>query len=149
MLTVYIDMDDVMCDFSGARKSALLTNPEIGYPQSQLDFFRKLKPIYGAIDGVNYLMNNYDAYIASAPSICNPLSYTEKALWIKDHFGTRVLERLILIPQKNLLKGDYLIDDRIDSNGQNMFNGKLIQFGSAEWPNWMTVIEYFQSLKNK
>jgi 5'(3')-deoxyribonucleotidase len=147
MVTVFVDMDDVMCDFTGARKSSLLKNPEIIYPQSQLDYFRQLKPIYGAVEGFNYLLNHFDAYIASAPSIYNPLSYTEKALWIKDHFGNRGLERLILIPQKNLLMGDYLIDDRIDSNGQNKFNGTLIQYGSTKWPNWMTIIEYFETLK--
>lgn len=140
-------MDDVMCDFSGARASALSNNPNVKYPQSQLDFFRQLKPIEGAIDGFNYLLDNYDAYIATAPSVCNPLCYTEKALWIKDHFGMHIMERLCIVSHKDLLIGDYLIDDRIDTHGQNKFNGKLIQFGSAEWPNWNSIIDHFKKVK--
>jgi len=143
MKTIYVDMDDVICDFTGAYKEALKNNPDIKYPQSQLDFFRSLKPLPDAIKVMQYFLNFHNTYIATAPSIYNPLCYTEKALWIKDHFGTDVLNRLIIVPNKSLLKGDYLIDDRIDTHKQNEFEGTLIQFGSKEFPDWASIIYHF------
>lgn len=52
---IYIDMDDVLCDFSSAHKKALLENPEIIYPQNQYGYWRKLKPLKNAIETVTYL----------------------------------------------------------------------------------------------
>ena len=39
----------------------------------------------------------------------------------------------------------YIIDDNTN-NGVADFQGVHIQFGSPEFPNWQTVIEYFQRL---
>jgi 5'-nucleotidase len=147
MITIYVDMDDVLCDFTGARREALLKCPEMCYPQSQLDFFRKLKPMPGAIEGFKFLRSKYDTAIATAPSMYNPLSYTEKALWVQDTFGFEVLNDLIEITKKDRLIGDYLIDDRTNTNGQDKFKGKLIHFGSAEFPNWDAIVKYFTDLK--
>ncbi|MEM6771077.1 MAG: hypothetical protein AAF597_10870, partial [Bacteroidota bacterium] len=85
---VYVDMDDVLCDFSGAHAKALQTNPGIKFPQSQCDFFRSLKPIPGGVEAVKYLseIDLFDVYILTAPSIRNPFCYTEKRLWVEDHF---------------------------------------------------------------
>ena len=46
-------MDDVLCDYKNAYALAAQSNPDIKYPQSQIDFYRKLKPIDGAIEGFN------------------------------------------------------------------------------------------------
>lgn len=51
-------------------------------------------------------------------------------------------KRLILTHHKNLNKGDYLIDDRT-KNGAGEFEGKLIQFGTEEYPDWKSVLAYF------
>lgn len=144
--TIYVDMDDVLFDFTGARKEALLKCPEMVYPQSQLDFFRKLKPLKGAVEGFNFLREHFDTAIATAPSIYNPLSYTEKALSIQDTFGFEVLNDLIEITKKDRLIGDYLIDDRTNTNGQDKFKGTLIHFGSEEFPDWDAVVTYFKKL---
>lgn len=66
-------MDDVLCDFSGAHKDALLKCPKIAYPQSQLDFFRTLKPISGAVEGFKFLQTHFNVIIATAPSVNNLL----------------------------------------------------------------------------
>ncbi|HIE45969.1 MAG TPA: hypothetical protein EYP87_07400 [Flavobacteriaceae bacterium] len=60
---IYIDMDDVLCDFSSAHKKALLENPEIIYPQNQYGYWRKLKPLKNAIETVTYLKEHFDVYI--------------------------------------------------------------------------------------
>ncbi len=40
---------------------------------------------------------------------------------------------------KELLKGIILIDDHIDGNGQNKFDGQHIQFGTEANSNWQSV----------
>ena len=76
------------------------------------------------------------------PSIVNPLCYTEKRIWVEQHSGMEMVERLIISPDKSLLKGDYLIDDIPEGKGQESFEGKLIQFGTSKYPDWQSVVEY-------
>ena len=139
-------MDDVLCDFTGAFNEALLRAPEIRYPQSQYGFFSNLEPISGAIESVSELIRSerFEPYILTAPSILNPLCYTEKRLWVEKHFGIEFVNKLIISPNKALLIGDYLIDDNLKGNGQNKFTGNLIHFGSSKYPNWGKVMTYLQ-----
>jgi 5'(3')-deoxyribonucleotidase len=143
---IYIDMDDVICDYQASYQQKRLSEPEIKYPQSQCDFYRKLAPIPKAIESVNYLNQQalFDVYILTAPSVRNPLCYTEKRLWIEDHLGLDMVNKLIISPNKGLNKGDYLIDDMVSGRGQENFEGKLLQFGSSEYPNWEAIIGYFK-----
>ena len=53
-----------------------------------------------------------------------------------------IRKRLILCHQKQLLMGDYLIDDR-RFNGASEFKGEWIHFGSESFPNWESVLKYF------
>lgn len=144
---VYIDMDDVLCDFTGAFNEALLRTPEIRYPQSQYGFYSNLTPIVGAIESVSELIKSeqFDPYILTAPSIYNPLCYTEKRLWVEKHFGIEFVNKLIISPNKALLKGSYLIDDRLQGSGQNDFEGELILFGSETFPEWEGIMAYLRS----
>ena len=134
-------MDDVLCRFSKAHENDLKLNPEIKYPQSQYGFYQNLEPIEGAIEAVKVLINSkiYTPYILTAPSVMNPLSYTEKRVWIEQYFGINFVERLIICSNKGLLKGAYLIDDHADGRGQEMFEGELIQFGSKPFLDWISV----------
>lgn len=138
-------MDDVLCDYKTAYDAALQKNPDIKFPQSQLDFFRNLKPVNGAVEGFNCLFNDerFDVYILSAPSVPNPLSYMEKRLWVEDHLGFNVASKLILATNKGLLKGDFLIDDWLDGRGQEKFEGEIIHFGSSKCQTWKEVLERF------
>lgn len=143
---LYIDMDDVLCDYSQAHQQALLANPSIQYPQSQYDFYRRLSPIKGAIESVNYLNKQdvFEVYILTAPSVKNPMCYTEKRVWVEEYLGAEMVDKLIISPNKGLNKGDYLVDDNNQGRGQENFEGMLIQFGSTTYPNWQAVIAYFK-----
>lgn len=110
-IRIYVDMDDTMFDYKGALVSARKRVPTQHFPQAQMDFFRKLEPIDGAIQSVKSLAEHYDVWILSRPSHLNPLSYTEKRLCIEDHLGIEWCNRLILCPDKSLMRGDFLIDD--------------------------------------
>lgn len=138
MKRVYIDMDDTICDFMGPFRSG---DFKLKYPQSKVGFFLDLEPLYFAIEGVKLLQEKYDVWILTRPSIKNTHCYTEKAEWIKKYFGEEMLEKLILCPDKSLVKGDYLIDDDI-RHGQKQFEGEHIQFGTSNFPNWKSVIKY-------
>ena len=144
---IYIDMDDVLCDYSTAKQTALKTNPAIQYPQSQFDFFRKLEPIQDAITATNFLRKQsiFDVYILTAPSVQNPLCYTEKRLWIEDHFGFELVNRLIISPNNGLNQGDYLIDDNHTGRGQENFKGQLLKFGTPEFPKWKSILSFFKN----
>ncbi|MFK7970743.1 MAG: hypothetical protein AB8F95_10260 [Bacteroidia bacterium] len=143
---IYIDMDDVLCDFSGRSAARKAQTPSIAYPQTQYDFFRSLEPLPDAIESVSYLKKHpqFDIYILTAPSVYNPMCYTEKRMWVEDHLGMDMVKRLIINPHKHLNKGDYLIDDHASGSGQDMFEGKLLHFGSPSFPNWKAVIAYFE-----
>lgn len=141
IMIVYLDMDDVLCNFKEAHAKALSANPSIQFPQSQYGFFLNLMPKEGAIDAVAAFeaSSNYDVYILTAPSLKNPLCYTEKRAWVEKWLGFSMVEKLIISPNKSLLNGDILIDDNVSGKGQEGFEGRLIQFGSKQFPDWAAV----------
>ena len=142
MKKVYVDMDDTLCDFIGPFRRGEVS---IKYPQSKVGFFLDLEPLEGAIDGMKILQTKSKVYILTRPSIKNTHCYTEKADWIKKYLGEEMLERMILCPDKSLVKGDYLIDDD-HRHGQTEFEGEHIHFGKDDrFKNWSHVIEYLMS----
>lgn len=142
-MIIYIDMDDVLCDYTTAFNNAIEETPGIAFPQSQYGFYANLTPITGAIESVQKLINSekFDPYILTAPSTRNPFSYTEKRVWIEKYFGIEFTEKLIISPNKGLHKGEILIDDLISGRGQESFEGQIMQFGSAVYPDWNTVMK--------
>jgi 5'(3')-deoxyribonucleotidase len=142
---IYIDRDGVLCDYDNAFKSAIEVKPEQAYPQAEYGFFASLLPIKDAIESVNSLRYNpkYEVYVLTAPSVFNPFSYSEKRAWIENHFDMALVNNLIICAQKNLLRGDYLIDDHLTGNGQDKFCGELIQFGSRNSRGWCEMLKIF------
>lgn len=142
---LYVDMDGVLCDFEKAHQNDLAIKPEIAYPQSQYGFFRKLQPMPHALDSMQCLqrLSELDIYILTAPSIHNPLCYSEKREWIETHIGFEWVKKLIISPNKGLSKGHYLIDDHKEGRGQELFEGELLHFGSERFPDWHSIIEFF------
>lgn len=138
---LFIDLDDTLCNYTGAFMSAKKENPNIEFPQSQWGFFVNLKPIEGAIETVKELMEHYDVWILTRASHKNPLCYTEKRLWVEKYFGEDFCEKLIICSNKNFLKGDYLIDDSF-LNGQPDFEGQWLHFGYGKYKNWNEVKNY-------
>lgn len=141
-MIIYLDMDDVLCNFKEAHEKALKENPCIEFPQSQYGFFSGLQPKEGAVDAVNKLIKSdvYDPYILTAPSLRNPLCYTEKRVWVEQWLGYDFVEKLIICPNKGLLNGEILVDDNIAGKGQEGFGGRLIHFGSEQYPNWASIV---------
>ena len=95
----------------------------------------------GAIAAYEKLSQVFDTYILSTAPWENPTAWSDKLEWVRRHLGKTAHKRLILSHNKQLNKGDYLIDDR-DKNGANKFDGELIRFGSYEFPDWNSVLRY-------
>lgn len=141
MKILLIDQDDVIADFMGEFWIKLKENPAIKFPQSQYKFFENLKPIKDAIESINILKNYYDVYILTRPSVLNPLCYTEKRVWIEKYLGLEMCKNLMLVYDKTMVMGDYLIDDVIHT-GKFKPTWEHIHFGHGEFKDWKTITDY-------
>jgi 5'-nucleotidase len=140
---ILIDMDGVLCDFDkraseladeGVKPHELFKHPNA---------YRDLEPIPGAIEAWIALQEKYETYILSTPPWTNADGWAEKRLWVEKYLGETAKKKLILSHNKGIIKGDYLIDDRI-ANGVGDFTGEHIHFGTDSFPDWETVLAYFE-----
>lgn len=146
---VYIDMDGVLVDLVGAvyQKYAHALgddNFDVGMIiDRDVEPFYNAEPIEGAVEAYRKLHNdpNFDVYILTTAPWENPEALTAKRVWVEKHLGEMANRRLILTHHKNLLIGDYLIDDR-DSNGAAKFKGEHIKFDTDKFNTWQSVITY-------
>lgn len=138
---VYIDMDGVLVDFAGCLPKIpdTIKKEYEGRFDEIPGIFGLMEPMPGAIDSFNTLSQSYDVYILSTAPWENPSSWADKLLWVQKYLPI-AKKRLILSHNKNLNKGDYLIDDRY-KNGADKFEGELIRFGSSEFPDWSAVMK--------
>ncbi|MBL7812707.1 MAG: hypothetical protein JNL57_10830 [Bacteroidetes bacterium] len=133
--TIFIDMDGV-----------LVQKGELNFQEHKLKkgFFLDKDPVRGAVESFQILSEMHDCYIASTPVWNNVYCWSEKRIWVEKHLGKAAEKRLILLHHKNLLNGDYLVDDTKD-HGVQMFKGEHIHFGIGHFPDWPSVIEYLMS----
>lgn len=143
-IIIYVDMDDTLCDFLGEYRKRKLENDTLTYPQSIHGFFTNLSPLEDAIESYKLLEKHFDVRILTAPSVMNPSCYTEKRLWVEQHLGMDACHKMIICPDKSLLKGEFLIDDSI-TKGQLEFEGEFLRFGTDNI-TWKSIISYFDKL---
>ena len=134
---VYVDMDGVLVDFDSGVKHA---EPDLLKEyKGQLDniphLFSWMDPMPGAIEAFKALAEKYDVYILTTAPWRNKTALQDKKDWLNKHLGNLIKKKVIFSHHKELLIGDYLIDDRIVSG----FKGKQFQFGSKEYPDWNSI----------
>lgn len=140
---IYVDMDNVLVDFKSGLD--LQDDATKATYENRLDeipgIFSQMKPMPGAIEAMHKLQQHFDLYILSTAPWKNPSAWSDKVKWVTTYLDDVFHKRLIITHCKNLCKGEYLIDDR-DKNGASEFEGEWIQFGSPEFPDWPSIINY-------
>ncbi len=140
---IYFDMDGVLVDFeSGIAKIDEATKEQY---KGRLDeipgIFAQMDPVPGAAEVVRLLARNYDVFILTTSPWNNPTAASDKIEWVKKHLDDVFHKRVIITHRKDLLDGDYLIDDR-EKNGASEFKGELLKFGSEQYPDWEAILKY-------
>lgn len=150
MKRLFFDMDNVLVDFqSGLDKIDEETKNQYRAKEpggkNRLDeipgLFGKMDPMPGAIEAVHKLAEVYDVFILSTAPWKNPSAWSDKVEWVTKYFDDVFHKRMIITHRKDLVEGDYLIDDR-GKNGTSEFKGEWIQFGSEQFPDWDAVVDY-------
>ena len=146
-------MDGVLVDF-GHQVKNIMNDPMISNelkdrPDLIKNIFLDPPPIDGAIDAINKLKesNKYELFIATTAPWNNPPSFMHKRLWVENYFGDIFKKRIFITSRKDLLVGDFLIDDRL-ANGAAEFKGELLRFGWDyerkkwnEYKNWNMILD--------
>ena len=143
---VYVDMDGALADYNSglAKVSEELKTEYRGRFDEIPGLYSLMNPIPGAIEAMQRMQKDdrFDVYVISTAPWNNPSSWTDKLLWVQKHLDDVFHRRLILTHSKDLLKGDYLIDAH-SKNGTRQFEGEWIMFGSNEFPDWESLMRYF------
>ena len=152
---VYIDMDGVLVDLGKAFDKFFTLHPYLkerykDNPDHIQGIFRNAPPMKGAIEAVKKLSESgkYELFIATSAPWGNPMSGSDKRFWVEDYFGNLFHKKMFVTHRKDLLVGDYLIDDRT-KNGAGEFSGELLQFcinwengKEGPYPNWDSILDY-------
>lgn len=142
---LHVDMDNVLVDFpSGlARVPGHTLRAYQGRADEIPGLFSLMDPLPGAVEAFTELAGLFDAYVLSTAPWENPSAWSAKLLWVKRHLGAAARKRLILTHHKDLVRGEFLVDDR-EKNGAGRFAGELLLFGSARFPDWAAVLAYLR-----
>lgn len=138
---LYLDMDGVLVDFEAWYLPELEKGRNKFEVHKDPHFVIDLKPLPGAIEAYHKLSEKYEVYILSTALWSNPTTWSDKRLWVEKYLGKSVKKKLILSHNKGLLRGDYLVDDRL-ANGVGDFEGEHIHFGSEDFPGWDETLKY-------
>ena len=143
MKRLFFDMDNVLVDFkSGLDRVDEDTKKQYEGRYDEIPgMFSLMDPMPGAVEAVHQLAKYYDVFILSTAPWKNPSAWSAKVEWVSKYFDDVFHKRLILTHRKDLVQGDYLIDDR-PKNGAEDFCGEWIQFGSNRFPDWDSVLNY-------
>jgi 5'-nucleotidase len=83
---------------------------------SEPGFFRHLKPLDGAIEGLNHFIQDksrYDVIIATSLSSTVNNGYDDKRAWLHQWFPQLLPRNFFALSRKEMLRGDILIDDAV------------------------------------
>jgi 5'-nucleotidase len=151
MQRIIIDMDEVIADPMGEMirwyndqygsepdKARMIGSWVKGFPEEHQPmimerikspgFFRHLPVMEDAVDVLRRLNERYEVFIVSA-AMEFPNSLKDKYDWLMEHFPFFTWKQMALTGSKDLVFGDFMIDDHV-KNLKN-FKGKPYLYTSA------------------
>jgi 5'-nucleotidase len=147
---VFIDMDGVLVDLEASINN--MRKSHRSYENIDGDMihgvFRDAPMMKGCKEGIQRLIhsNRFELFIASTTPWNHPEAAADKLWWLQKHFGDVFKKRVFFTHRKDLLVGDYLIDDR-KANGASDFKGTFIHFKTENNDEWNDIVAYL--LKQK
>lgn len=90
-------------------------------------FYARLRLLPGAREALEEMLEEFDVRIVTAPYISNPTCASDKLAWIEEHLGSKWPRLTVLAPDKTLVRGDFLFDDKPYITG-------------VEFPSWRQVV---------
>ena len=151
---LYIDLDNTLVDFQSGIDACTQEELEKYKVDEIPGIFSRMKPRPGAADIVNALSLYFDVYILTTAPWNNPSAWSDKLLWVQKYFGDVIKKKLIICHHKNLLIGDYLVDDS-PKIGAAEFHGEWLHFLEGERDergygviDWKATIDYLFQEEN-
>ena len=132
---LHVDMDGVVADYWNAEYNKLFKD------YKEKGFFRGLPEMEGMRDALTKLEQKYDIFFLTTAPWSSPRAWKEKREWVEDKFGDQFKKKIIMTHRKDMIYGDYLIDDRT-ANGASQFKGEHLHFGTSKFPDWASVVKY-------
>jgi 5'-nucleotidase len=77
-------------------------------------WFYDLPVVEGAVEGMKRLAEAADVWVCTKPLEANHYCRDGKAWWVHRHLGPEWESRLIIAPDKSMVRGDILLDDAIN-----------------------------------
>lgn len=101
----------------------------------------------------------YDLWVCTKPLDANKYCAGDKHTWIREHFPS-LSKKVIIAPNKSLIKGDILFDDAINLSHMEVAEWKPIVFATSyngegsKWSNlerksWKEFVEHFSDIRSK
>lgn len=177
-MLVLVDMDGVLADFEGhlmaewrarypntfdlAREDRTTFYLSRQFPKEHRQklfdimysqqFFASLPAIPGGREALEQMdAMGWEVFLCSSPLLSNKTGASEKYAWVEKHLGADWLGRLILAPDKTMVQGDILIDDRPEITGaatptwehvlyDHPYNRHVNGKRRLTWENWKHVL---------
>ena len=150
----YIDMDGVLANFEKALYGLFPHLKELpphseemnrkidelcstGAPGARM--FLDMEPIEFAVESYHILCEHYNVILLTSAPWLTHESGSDKRTWAEKVLGSKVRKNIIISHHKDLMIGDYLIDDRL-KNGAAEFKGIHFHFGQKDLENWPKMI---------
>lgn len=143
---LYLDMDGVIADFE-AYAAQVGEHPQTA--KLRPETYQVLKPMEGAISGVELLLNMYRdrVFVLTKIPSKNPHAATQKLIWLKTYLP-ELHDHAIITPDKGCVGGprDVLVDDHPEWANASAFPGRIVKFGSGEgahattWPELISLL---------
>jgi hypothetical protein len=140
---VYVSIDGIIAEIEQKIMSQVYKCLQVEPTKNDISVYDIVPPVSGGLEAVYSLlkMPQFEVYLISTPYWPDDVAWADRKFWAERLFNSQDIEnRLILCHEKQLLAGDYLIDDSW-MNGSVKFMGQWIAIGvDPNFPTWDAVL---------